>query len=122
MERPYPANVNVLCNMKFFRTIDFDYFQRTGQVNVTDFHTAKWHACEILRFKVVRGQVRYTAIATFEDNKSEKLLDAPREAFRFMDRPYTTDMFLPNAFRHAMMIPDEMFPESWMNLKNVTAS
>jgi SET domain len=116
MERPYVGNVNLLCNIKFFRSIDYAYFQLTGQIKVTDYHTAAWHPCEILRFRVVRGKFRYTAVARVEQNKDEKLSDAPREAFKFVDRPYTADMFLANAFRHAMMIPNEMFPEYWMNL------
>jgi hypothetical protein len=32
------------------------------------------------------------------------------------DKAYTNDWHLQNAFRHTMMIPDEIFPESWKNL------
>jgi SET domain len=116
MERPYPGNVNLVCNNKFFSSIDYAHFQQTGHIKVTDYHTAAWHPCEILRFRVVRGQLRYTAVVRVEEKKDEKLTDAPREAFKFVDRPYTSDMFLGNAFRHSMMIPDDMFPEIWMNL------
>ena len=42
--------------------------------------------------------------------------DVPRWAIVFANSQYTSDIFLPNAFRHEMMIPDEIFPTSWMNL------
>jgi len=37
----------------------------------------------------------------------------PRQAIRFVDKPYTTDQHLPNAFRHFIGIPDDIFPPSW---------
>lgn len=40
----------------------------------------------------------------------------PSVAFFFEDIPYTRDHFQPNAFRHAMMIPDDMFPAVWKNI------
>jgi len=43
------------------------------------------------------------------------LMKAPRIAFKFVDRPYTSDFHLKNSFRHEMMIPDEMFPDAWRN-------
>ena len=36
-----------------------------------------------------------------------------REAMRFEDKPYTTDMFWKTAFRHPIGIRDDMFPEAW---------
>lgn len=126
---PYPKNVVLQCNIHFFKVIDWAFWQRTGVVNITDYHGLKWEPCDVLR---VRGDdsegggedsLRYTAVYTIandngnpDEARHEKLIDAPRQAFRFMDQPYTTDMFLPHAFRHPMMIPDDMFPEYWMNL------
>jgi len=45
------------------------------------------------------------------------LFAVPRDAFQFLDAPYTRDHHLYTSFRHPMMIPDDMFPEVWMNLK-----
>jgi hypothetical protein len=39
----------------------------------------------------------------------------PRGAIRFTDKMYSTDQHLPNAFRHEIGIPDDMFPEAWMD-------
>lgn len=40
----------------------------------------------------------------------------PRDAIRFTDFIYSTDMHLSNAFRHEMMMDDSMFPTAWRNL------
>jgi hypothetical protein len=38
-----------------------------------------------------------------------------REALKFFDVPYSTDLFLPSAFRHPIGIPDSQFPPAWRN-------
>lgn len=43
------------------------------------------------------------------------ITDVPWRAIKFTDKPYTSDVFLKQAFRHEMKIPDEIFPKSWMN-------
>jgi hypothetical protein len=40
----------------------------------------------------------------------------PRSAIRFMDKYYTTDQHLENAFRHEIQISNEYFPSHWMDL------
>jgi hypothetical protein len=47
----------------------------------------------------------------------EIMLDVPREAFRYVDLPYSRDHHNFDSFRHPMMISDELFPETWKNLK-----
>jgi hypothetical protein len=43
------------------------------------------------------------------------LTDVPRRAIEVRDKPYTKDEFASGAFRHEMMMPDDVFPEAWMN-------
>jgi hypothetical protein len=45
------------------------------------------------------------------------LTDVPWNAIKFVDKPYTSDVFLKHAFRHEMKLPDEIFPKSWMNVE-----
>jgi hypothetical protein len=40
----------------------------------------------------------------------------PRSAIVFYDKPGTSDMHLPSAFRHMIGIPGEIFPKQWENL------
>lgn len=42
--------------------------------------------------------------------------DVPRSAIRFFDVPRTTEIYAPNAFRHFIGIPDDIFPERWRNI------
>jgi len=41
----------------------------------------------------------------------------PRAAIRFVDKPYTTDTHLPNAFRHWIGLQPGLFPKAWMDLE-----
>lgn len=44
--------------------------------------------------------------------------DVPRSALRFFDRPYTTNLARPTAFRHEIGVPRDLFPPRWRNLKH----
>ena len=43
--------------------------------------------------------------------------DVPQYGIQFVNKPYSSDVFLPNAFRHEMGIPDDMMPDAWKNAK-----
>ena len=42
-----------------------------------------------------------------------------KESIYFGNRPYTSDMWLPGAFRHPIEVNDEIFPKHWKDLKLV---
>jgi hypothetical protein len=44
--------------------------------------------------------------------------DIPRRAVEFFDQSYTSDMFLKDAFRHEIALPDDMVPKAWRDLDN----
>eukprot|EP00571_Detonula_confervacea_P007826 CAMPEP_0172326942 /NCGR_PEP_ID=MMETSP1058-20130122/58069_1 /TAXON_ID=83371 /ORGANISM="Detonula confervacea, Strain CCMP 353" /LENGTH=602 /DNA_ID=CAMNT_0013043851 /DNA_START=67 /DNA_END=1875 /DNA_ORIENTATION=- len=44
------------------------------------------------------------------------LTNVPRWAIEVRDKLYTKDEFLSKSFRHEMMMPNEIFPETWKNL------
>mmetsp|Transcript_24210 Transcript_24210/g.57476 ORF Transcript_24210/g.57476 Transcript_24210/m.57476 type:complete len:665 (+) Transcript_24210:54-2048(+) len=50
-------------------------------------------------------------------SERHEITNAPRKALSFANRDYTSDVFLKKAFRHEMILPDEVFPEAWKNLK-----
>lgn len=41
--------------------------------------------------------------------------NVPRYAIQFVNKPYSSDMFLRRAFRHEMVIPDDIMPDAWKN-------
>lgn len=51
------------------------------------------------------------------DDLLVEVQNVPRWAIQFVNRQYTSDMYLSNAFRHEMMIPDKIFPKAWKNLE-----
>mmetsp|Transcript_10744 Transcript_10744/g.31801 ORF Transcript_10744/g.31801 Transcript_10744/m.31801 type:complete len:703 (-) Transcript_10744:22-2130(-) len=60
----------------------------------------------------------YAVLVNLDNQEGQILVDnIPRDMIEFVDRPYTSDQFLPNGFRHEMGLPGGLFPESWMDLE-----
>jgi hypothetical protein len=43
--------------------------------------------------------------------------DVPQSEIRLLDKPFTTDVLSPFAFRHEIGVPEGFYPESWMATK-----
>jgi hypothetical protein len=120
---PYPMNVGLKFDQAFHtNSISWkDVMRRGGSLQEwKKKHDAEYADCEITRHREGSdGRLLYTAdIPDKDDRKKIRLVveDMPREAFVFQDRPYTSDMFLTNAFRHDIRIPDDIFPDAWKNM------
>lgn len=129
--QPYPGNINIECDKGIWKRINETLFITSGGVDIVKPDKHEWWVCEILRHRVVDGVLRYTVVVTRPDPKKKKksdkskdekpkekylkLTDIPRMAIRFTDRPYTSDMFLEEAFRHSISIPDDIYPKEWLN-------
>ena len=118
-ERPYELDGLVLkCRHEY---LDISGINRYFTDNEDDEEEAST-PCQILH----RGGQRedsYVAqlIWSIETNSSTSdhsqiLWDLPADAFRFDDLPQTRDHQQPWAFRHEIMIPDDIFPALWKNL------
>jgi hypothetical protein len=128
---PYPPNIELKFDQAFRMESKPVWEPLLQEPNSSDalltyrhWSTDMLASCDILRLRFDGHRVLYTAVInrldTLDDVYEKKenyelIVDAPREAFFFVDKPYTSDMFLPNVFRHAIMIPDELFPEAWKN-------
>ena len=83
-----------------------------------------WWPCTILRYRLDEktGDYLYTVrlVGLDEDGETETssalVDDVPRLAIHFVDKPFTSDQHLPNAFRHDIRIPDNIFPVAWRNV------
>lgn len=107
LSNPYPANVELECLDQFFHSGWEQEYKRN--LKLTD----ERRSVDILRYEETDdGEFFYTVVDHWDDELYEGL---PREAFRFVDSPHTTDMFLENAFRHDIGIPESLFPEAWKN-------
>jgi hypothetical protein len=62
----------------------------------------------------------YTIITQLKDNDVDKLVEVrkvPHRAITLIDRPYTSDVHFPGAFRRWINIEDKLFPQAWRNLR-----
>ena len=89
---------------------------------------SKLYQCDVMSVNTdTDGSFLYKAIMWYEDEEDSDPLEmigvleyVPREAFTWKDAAYSTDMFLSNAFRHSMGIPDKIFPSKWRNQQQAT--
>jgi hypothetical protein len=116
---PYPPNIKLEVMEQFFHDGWQDAYE--DDTPSIDFAGGRRNV-DILRVEEDDdGNFWYTVVDHDEDEIYE---DLPHEAFRFVDHPHTTDMYLGNAFRHDIRIPDEIFPLAWKNRakRNTTES
>lgn len=118
IEKPYASNLVLGFREEYNHTGPWKNTNKTGTDNFFfNEGLSDMTNCEILRREELNGQTLYAAVLADKNNTNKNVLleHLPREAFQFYDAPYTTDVFLRNAFRHDIRIPDDMFPEAWKN-------
>lgn len=120
---PYPPNLELRCHP--------DVANRAVNVVLPRFQRFTWTLkeaglpCTVLRrWRQDFGSSKMTLYAIGMEHECDPVVSewecicsevtgAPRGAIRFFDLPYTTDLYLPGAFRHPIGLPDEMFPFHW---------
>lgn len=122
---PYPPGVKLRCELCFQRKAKWKKYMgnHTALMEFVAYQDEHQQDCDLLRRDTVNGTVLYTAVLIDDDDNGEEsdrteMVQVPIEAFVFVYKPYASDMHLPNAFRHSIGIPDDIFPEKWMNLVN----
>jgi hypothetical protein len=72
--------------------------------------------CEIIdRYR--KGDSYWYDVKIEGSPENEILTGMPQEGIVFEAGRYCNDMHLPNAFRHEIEVPDDMYPELWRDLK-----
>lgn len=130
---PYPPNFETVC-FQSYTTIE----NKSGDDNSVTYHhewinnlrpdTTHRVFCEVLERSVdPNGKELYTVemdIKNADDEEVEDENDAtkttivhnvPRKGIFLTDIVFTADWFLPNTFRHEMMIPNHLMPKAWLN-------
>jgi hypothetical protein len=115
---PYPANMDMRClneiahrNLTSEKAKELWTFDQAGV------------ACDVIGRMDEGGGILYKvelAYTTNEDEETEQEIvewieseGVVREAITFLEKPYQSDQFLQEAFRHPIGIPDDIFPDSW---------
>jgi hypothetical protein len=122
MENPYPEGIKMKCETAFKFKSKWKRYADSHE-SLMDYisHEDEYQQdCDLLqREQDEHGNIVYTAVLIDEEKGEKvagsKLEKVPREAFVFVHTPYASDMHLPNAFRHSIMVPDEIFPDTWKN-------
>lgn len=84
--------------------------------------------CRILERKKVQSSedgymYLYTALLDEDASESDEemddrlLFDVPRSGLKFIDLPYQSDQHLKAAFRSEIGVPDEIWPDAWLDLE-----
>lgn len=68
---------------------------------------------KVLYKELDRTDVSYQTLTTVDKLEWTESPWVVRAALRFVDVPYSTDLWLPGAFRHPIAIPDQIFPDAW---------
>lgn len=95
--------------------------QWVGPVEYEDFSGALLTMCDLLdRHDDNQGSYNYTVIARIMvDGQADvtQVVNVPHSAVTVVDTPYSGDLHWPEAFRHFIGIPNEIFPQNWRDLR-----
>jgi SET domain len=117
----YPANVQLMCDIAchFEPELVQEHLAAGTLEDYLWNRNLAWWPCVVLESRLDNNSNRYLYKSVLKDIDEPfdafEVQDAPLEIFHFVDIPYTSDAYLPNAFRHDIRIPDRLFPEAWRN-------
>ncbi len=141
---PYPSNVMMGCFYRYSNHERNDGIAADAKKQQGEATTVKWkmdrytfdydnlRPCSIMQRDEKfnnqgQSQVIYTVMMknwygmkkeeTIPKGEIHVVNSVPRQAIRFIDKMYSTDQHLANAFRHEIQIPDDVFPSQWLDLR-----
>lgn len=122
LESPYPDNVELKCFPFFMNRKSWEAAWKEGTLDdrISRLPYKNLYDCDILSYRTEGGERLYSTVffsKEFPKTEPKMRRDLPKQAFKFIEKPYTADWALKSAFRHAMGVPDELFPETWRNLR-----
>lgn len=117
---PYPENLSIHCHLSVIDDENewdvIDWTWGAGDVG---------YPCRVMERQhnggLNKNEASYMVIVEYSDDEDDGPLiertvhNVPRQAIRFFDKPYTTDIHLYGAFRHPIGIPDDILPPAWRN-------
>jgi len=117
-DNPYPNNIITACYWYEYVAEGYDpdkrgYYMGNEYIYEGDIEISPdlWQ-CDIL--KMISATHYEVRILRLQDGLDEVLLTMfPRESIIFRMKQYTSDQYLPGAFRHFIEIEDNIFPKQW---------
>ena len=114
---PYPTTLQIRCHTKLVDVKQWRSITQWGW-SMSEYG----YPCRILKRERDDDELVYDVEVTTEakdrwhDFRGIRISvqnKVPREAIRFLDLPYTSDIHLRRSFRHEIGIPDDMLPNAW---------
>jgi hypothetical protein len=131
-EEPYAGNIVFYCHYDYFEGVDEGPWEWAPEweghalypCELTARHSRKdedgnamyYYSAVMLTDKEIPPDVKVYTRDVIPEGEIHVMTSIPRSAVVVRDRMYSKDEYAVNAFRHEMMMPDDMFPETWMNL------
>merc|ERR1711862_851577 len=131
-DNPYPSNIQTGCYYKHEEDKETSLYENTVELDIHYDNQVSWLPknnllpCDIFERTVATTEdqtIMYYHVLLYPFHQSPSRLaypivvrNVPREQIAFIASPYTTNMYVKNAIRHAIGIPNDMFPEIWKNL------
>ncbi|CAJ1928296.1 unnamed protein product [Cylindrotheca closterium] len=117
---PNPPSLQLRCHGGLTSAWGFKYHALKWDNDPDKYNPEYGHACQVLdRKEEIHGEITYDVLITeiIEDDDGEivdyERRNVPRNCMKWFDKPESTDMHLPNSFRHSIGIPDDIFPDAW---------
>jgi hypothetical protein len=115
------SNVYTACFMKLFDKLKGNATDAASQFDWKYYPTLLEDADNAYRCDVVErmDDGAYTVVLKRSDDVHILVRGVPRDAIRFADKPYTSDLFR-RGFRYEIGIPDHLVPPSWRDIPQPT--
>ncbi len=119
VEQPYPDHFKMVCLPEIASPTYSEYLTSDACERLWEPSVLGW-LCEIVdRQHQLDGSYRYQVMYQNATDSDEAWTESDwivREAIKFVNRPYTNDIFIKHAFRQQIGIPDDIFPDSWRGI------
>lgn len=123
---PYPMHIFTSCYYSYKNRRRDGREQFVWLLSTDIYQSRNLRPCIILqRHGNLEGDFRYTVamrnrfgleeVDRIPRGEIHIVSNLPRSAIRFSSKIFTTDMHMPNAFRHHIELSDDIFPTQWRN-------
>jgi hypothetical protein len=110
---PYPASIILRCHVDLLSQDESTWMEMEWSRD--EGPQMYGEPCEVLERSA--DNTTYQVSFKTDEDGGEILYNVPRRALFFLDAPHESDLFLENAFRFPIQLPDEMIPDAWKNKK-----
>lgn len=125
--KPYPDNIRTACVYKVHNVEGDEAEEEEFEIEWEVHHIGCLRPCDIVERVSNDGSIHYTAMMHTVGNlvgtyacflsptQTHVVTNVPANQIKLVDRSYSTDQYLPGAFRHMIGVPPLLYPQIWMD-------